>query len=54
MLEIPVTIFIAVKFTVRRNYSKSWLDRVEDLTLSTRRKPGNLFFEWPRSIANRC
>ncbi|WP_435222571.1 putative quinol monooxygenase [Streptomyces sp. Tue6028] len=45
-------IFIAVKFTVRREHSESWLDRVEDFTLSTRREPGNLFFEWSRSVAN--
>jgi quinol monooxygenase YgiN len=43
-------IFIVVKFTVRPKYSAAWLDRVSNFTLATRREPGNLWFEWSRSV----
>lgn len=43
-------IFIAVKFTVRPEHSDSWLDRVSAFTEATRAEPGNLFFEWSRSV----
>ncbi|GHF08847.1 MULTISPECIES: putative quinol monooxygenase [Streptomyces] len=43
-------IFIAVKFTVRPDRSAEWLDLVEDFTLATRNEPGNLFYEWSRSV----
>jgi quinol monooxygenase YgiN len=45
-------IFIAVKFTVRPEYSDEWIDRVSDFTEATRREPGNLWFEWSRSVEN--
>ena len=43
-------IFIVAKFTVRPEYSDAWLERVRDFTESTRREPGNLWFEWSRSV----
>jgi len=43
-------IFIAVKFKVRPEFVDGWLDRVEEFTQATRREPGNLWFEWSRSV----
>ena len=43
-------IFIVVKFSVRPEYAADWLDRVSDFTLATRQEPGNLWFEWSRSV----
>jgi quinol monooxygenase YgiN len=44
-------IFIVVKFTVRPERSAQWLDLVDDFTRTTRAEPGNLIFEWSRSVA---
>ncbi|MFG3346147.1 putative quinol monooxygenase [Streptomyces sp. NPDC048018] len=43
-------IFIAVRFTARPEYADTWLDRVADFTRATREEPGNLFFDWSRSV----
>jgi quinol monooxygenase YgiN len=43
-------IFIVVRLTVRPEYSDEWLERVRSFTESTRREPGNLWFEWSRSL----
>ncbi|MFF5207839.1 putative quinol monooxygenase [Streptosporangium sp. NPDC000396] len=43
-------IFIAVKFTIRPERSEEWLSLVGDFTQATRREPGNVFFEWSRSV----
>jgi quinol monooxygenase YgiN len=43
-------IFIAVKFNVRPEYSDQWTDLVDDFTQATRQEPGNLWFEWSRSV----
>ena len=45
-------IFIVARFTVRPEYSDDWLERVRDFTEATRREPGNLWFEWSRSLEN--
>ncbi|GGM57870.1 antibiotic biosynthesis monooxygenase [Longimycelium tulufanense] len=45
-------IFIVVKFTVRPERSEDWLSLVEDFTKATRQEPGNVFFEWSRSVDN--
>lgn len=45
-------IFIAVKFTVLPERSEDWLDIVADFTAGTRQEPGNLWFEWSRSVDN--
>jgi quinol monooxygenase YgiN len=43
-------IFIVVKWTIRPERSDEWLSLVSDFTNSTRAEPGNLFFEWSRSV----
>ena len=43
-------IFITVKFKVRPEYTDCWLDLVDDFTKATRAEPGNLWFEWSRSV----
>jgi len=43
-------IFIVVKFPVRSDRSEEWLSLVADFTAATRAEPGNLFFEWSRSV----
>ena len=45
-------IFIVVKFTIRPEQSDDWMSLVEDFTTATRQEPGNIFFEWSRSIEN--
>jgi quinol monooxygenase YgiN len=45
-------ILIVVKFTIRPEYSAEWLSRVATFTEATRAEPGNLFFEWSRSVDN--
>lgn len=43
-------IFIVVKFTIRPDRSDEWLTLVNDFTEATRAEPGNVFFEWSRSV----
>ena len=43
-------IFITVKFKVRPDHTDGWLDLVNDFTKATRNEPGNLWFEWSRSV----
>jgi quinol monooxygenase YgiN len=43
-------IFIVVKFPVRPDRSEQWLSMVADFTTATRAEPGNIFFEWSRSV----
>jgi quinol monooxygenase YgiN len=43
-------IFIVVKFPVLPDWSEKWLSLVEDYTAATRAEPGNIFFEWSRSV----
>ncbi|MGC5009929.1 putative quinol monooxygenase [Streptosporangium sp. DT93] len=43
-------IFIAVRFTVRPERADEWLTLVDDFTRATRQEPGNLFFDWSRSV----
>ncbi|MDP9397186.1 MAG: antibiotic biosynthesis monooxygenase [Actinomycetota bacterium] len=43
-------IFIVVKWTIRPEHSEEWLKLVDDFTTGTRGEPGNLFFEWSRSV----
>jgi len=45
-------IFIVVKFTIRPEHADQWLDRVADFTEATRAEPGNIFFEWSRSVTD--
>ena len=48
----PAAIFIVVKWTIRPERSGEWLDLVADFTAGTRGEPGNLFFDWHRSVDN--
>jgi quinol monooxygenase YgiN len=43
-------IFIVVKFRIRPERADEWLSLVQDFTDHTRAEPGNLFFEWSRSV----
>lgn len=43
-------IFIVVKFTVHPERAEDWLDLAGEFTRSTREEPGNVFFEWSRSV----
>ena len=45
-------IFIVVKFTVRPEYADDWPQRVSGFTDATRAEPGNLWFDWSRSVEN--
>lgn len=43
-------IFIVVKFSIRPEVAEQWLARVAPFTSATRAEPGNVFFEWSRSV----
>jgi quinol monooxygenase YgiN len=43
-------IFIVAKFTVKPEWSDRWLDLTRDFTEATRQEPGNLWFDWSRSV----
>jgi quinol monooxygenase YgiN len=43
-------IFIVVKFTTKPDWSDRWLALVRDFSEATRAEPGNLWFEWSRSV----
>lgn len=45
-------IFIVVKFDVAREHRESWLSLTKEFTAATRAEPGNLWFEWSRSVDN--
>lgn len=43
-------IFIVVKFKPKPEYVEDFPDLVADFTASTRAEPGNLWFDWSRSL----
>jgi quinol monooxygenase YgiN len=43
-------IFIVVKFQVKPEWADRWLERVRPFTEATRAEPGNLWFDWSRSV----
>ncbi len=43
-------IFIVVKFKVKPEWTDRWLDLTREFTEATRREPGNLWFDWSRSV----
>lgn len=45
-------IFIVVKWTPKPELVEDFPDIVADFTNATRAEPGNLFFEWSRSLEN--
>ncbi len=42
--------FIVVKFQVLPEWTDRFMDLVADFTSATRAEPGNLFFDWSRSV----
>ncbi|MCV7079778.1 putative quinol monooxygenase [Mycobacterium szulgai] len=45
-------IFIVVKFQTKPEWSERWPEFVAAFTAATRAEPGNLWFEWSRSLAD--
>jgi quinol monooxygenase YgiN len=43
-------IFIVVKFQVKPEWVDRWIDLVTPFTEATRAEPGNLWFDWSRSV----
>jgi quinol monooxygenase YgiN len=43
-------IFIVAKFKVRPEHLDHWLERTRGFTDATRAEPGNLWFDWSRSV----
>ncbi|HEY5853286.1 MAG TPA: putative quinol monooxygenase [Aldersonia sp.] len=43
-------ILIVVKFPVKPEFVDSWIEKVTPFTEATRAEPGNLWFEWSRSL----
>jgi quinol monooxygenase YgiN len=43
-------ISIVVKFNVRSEFRDEWIDRISAFTQATRQEPGNLWFDWSRSV----
>jgi quinol monooxygenase YgiN len=43
-------IFIVVRFDVKDEYVDGWLERVRPFTEAVRAEPGNLWFDWSRSV----
>jgi quinol monooxygenase YgiN len=43
-------IFITAKFRVRPEYAARWPDISREFTEATRAEPGNLWFDWSRSL----
>ncbi|MEU6645612.1 putative quinol monooxygenase [Saccharomonospora sp. NPDC046836] len=43
-------IFITAKFRVRPEYAEQWPDVSREFTEATRAEPGNLWFDWSRSL----
>ena len=43
-------IFITAKFRVRHEHSDHWADLTHEFTQATRAEPGNLWFDWSRSL----
>ena len=43
-------ILIVVKFRTKPEYTEQWPEIVEEFTRATLAEPGNIFFEWSRSL----
>lgn len=44
--------FIVVKFETKPESAEKWPELVREYTEATRAEPGNIFFEWSRSVEN--
>jgi quinol monooxygenase YgiN len=45
-------IVIIARFETKPDYSERWPELVAPLTAATRAEPGNLWFDWSRSLDN--
>ena len=45
-------IFIVVKFETKPEWTERWPELVASFTEATRAEPGNLWFDWSRSLDN--
>ena len=45
-------IFIVVRFPVKPEHAEDWPEISREFTEATRAEPGNLFFEWSRSLSD--
>ena len=45
-------IFIVVKFAVKPEWAERWPQLVAGFTEATRAEPGNLWFDWSKSLEN--
>ena len=43
-------IFIVVKFQTKPEWAERWPQHVAEFTAATRAEPGNLWFDWSRSL----
>ena len=43
-------IFITAKFKVKAEHADAWVDLTREFTAETRAEPGNLWFDWSRSL----
>ena len=43
-------IFICVKWKVKPEHAEQWPELTREFTEATRAEPGNIFFEWSRSL----
>lgn len=43
-------ILINVRFDVKPEFAESWLEFTREFTEATRAEPGNLWFDWSRSL----
>ena len=43
-------IFICVKWKVKPEFADRWPELAQDFTTATRAEPGNIFFQWSRSV----
>ena len=43
-------IFIVVKFKVKPEWADRWVEFSKEFTEATRAEPGNLWFDWSRSV----
>ncbi|MEB3068674.1 putative quinol monooxygenase [[Mycobacterium] vasticus] len=47
-------IFIVVKFSTKPEWAERWPQLVAGFTEATRAEPGNLWFDWSRSLDDPC
>lgn len=43
-------IFIVAKFKTKPEWSDRWIELTRPFTEATRKEPGNLWFDWSRSV----